>query len=216
MNFKDYINTFYIPEPAHFFEEYRYIAEKNSEPIILRHTRQFIMQMLILKKPSKILELGTNIGYSASVMSYTLRKIVKKRKFKILTIEADSERCKFAEKMIKKYKLPHIKIINRRIENILPLFRKEYFDFIFVDADKLHYEYYLNVCVNILKYDGIIIFDNVFFKESVFKKNNYSPQEKVPLYLKSFNSYFMNVKNLLPNLLYVGDGLAVAIKKKLD
>ena len=47
-------------------EELRKYAESMHVPVILKETENFLMMIMAIKKPKRILEIGTAIGYSAS------------------------------------------------------------------------------------------------------------------------------------------------------
>ena len=81
-------------------EELLKIKEKALEehiPIIMDDTLEVISKILKEKKPEKILEIGTAVGYSAICFSEYI-----KENGKIDTIERDLERVKEAKENIKK------------------------------------------------------------------------------------------------------------------
>ena len=60
----EYINSLYRPKNG-FLEALRDEAEEDNIPIILRDTETLLSVLLEIKKPKRILEIGTAIGYSA-------------------------------------------------------------------------------------------------------------------------------------------------------
>ena len=83
-------------------EELLKIKEKALEehiPIIMDDTLEVISKILKEKKPEKILEIGTAVGYSAICFSEYI-----KENGKIDTIERDLERVKEAKENIKRQK----------------------------------------------------------------------------------------------------------------
>ena len=59
-----FINTFYKNENKDL-QELRAFAEAQHVPIILRDTEGLLLNLLRIKKPKKILEIGAAVGYSA-------------------------------------------------------------------------------------------------------------------------------------------------------
>ena len=52
-----------IPENNDFLKELEKYAEENNVPIIQKEGAQFLKTIVSIKKPKKVLELGTAIGY---------------------------------------------------------------------------------------------------------------------------------------------------------
>ena len=64
----------YIPDGSEELKVLRDKAEKNGVPIIRKETEAFLVSVLMLKKPERILELGTATGYSAMLMARTMER----------------------------------------------------------------------------------------------------------------------------------------------
>lgn len=137
-------------------EEY---AHKNNVPIIHKEVGKFLELMINIKKPKKILELGTAIGYSAILMETASRE-----KCEIVTVERDKQMISIAKENISKYKFEEkIKIVEGDCLEVLENLQEK-FDLIFMDAGKGHYNHFLPHCLRLLEEDGIIISDNVLFR----------------------------------------------------
>src|SRR5665648_1063110 len=61
----EYLNGLYKALRPEIFEIRKY-AERNHIPVILQDTETLIVSLLKVKRPKRILEIGTAIGYSAS------------------------------------------------------------------------------------------------------------------------------------------------------
>ena len=105
--------------------------------------------MVTMKRPLRILELGTAVGYSAILM-YNAAKTNPD----IVTIERDPEMIALAKENLKRFNLEHkIKIEEGDCLEILEKL-EEPFDFIFMDAGKGHYNHFLPHCLRLLKQDS--------------------------------------------------------------
>ena len=71
-------------------------AHEDNVPIIRKEMESFLRVMLELKRPKRILELGTAVGYSAILMSECIEK-----ESKIVTIENYEKRIPIAKQNIK-------------------------------------------------------------------------------------------------------------------
>ena len=100
-------------------------------PIIMDDTLEVIDKYLTEKRPEKILEIGTAVGYSAMCFSEYL-----KDGGKIDTIERDEERIAEAKENIKKVGVEEkINIYEGDAVEILPTMNDKY-DVVFIDAAK--------------------------------------------------------------------------------
>ena len=91
-----YINSL-EKENSPVLEEIEKEARKDGVPIIRKEMESFLRVMLSIKKPMRILELGTAVGYSAILMSEYIDE-----KGQIITIENYDKRIPIAKENIKK------------------------------------------------------------------------------------------------------------------
>ena len=122
-------------------------------PIIMDDTLLEIEKRMQEKKPTKILEIGTAVGYSAICFSNFLDD-----NGKIDTIERDEERVKEAIENISQMELEDkINIIVGDAVEILPTLNGKY-DMIFIDAAKGKYPFFLKVYLIMELYLQIIFY----------------------------------------------------------
>ena len=119
----------------------------------------------------KILEIGTSVGYSGLwfadvVMSNTQSE----SNGKIITIEREKFKIDNATQNFEEAGVGSlIKIREGEARKILHEIKEEfsenYFDFIFIDADKESYIEYFDLCLPLVRKGGIIGADNILFPE---------------------------------------------------
>jgi len=117
----------------------------------------------------KILEIGMSVGYSGlwfadAVMLNTQSDgqiiTIEREKFKIDKATRNFEEAGVSS-LIKIRKGEARKILHEIKEE----FSKNYFDFIFIDADKESYIEYFDLCLPLVRKGGIIAADNILFPE---------------------------------------------------
>lgn len=199
-----------IPENEDFFIELEEYAEKNNIPIAQKETAQFLRTMVTIKRPKKILELGTAIGYSAMVMCHSINKDVN-----ITTVERDDSMVELAKSNISKGGYENnINIIHGDVLDVVNQLPEKY-DLIFMDAGKGHYNHILPRILELLTQDGVIIADNVLFRGMV-ANNDLVIRRKITI-VKRMRAYLKMVnedKELLTTVIPMGDGIAVTTRRK--
>ncbi|WP_454054491.1 O-methyltransferase [Clostridium sp. Marseille-Q7071] len=198
-----------IPDDVGILEEMHDFAIENKVPIIQKEGAKFLQFMVTLKKPKKILELGTAIGYSSILMN-----LAAGGNNNITTIERDENMIKLAKENIKRYGLEDkINIVEGDCLEILENLEDEY-DMIFMDAGKGHYNHFLPHCLRLLKEDGVIVADNVLFRGMVASKE--LVQRRKITIVKRMRSYLDMVSsddNLVTTVIPMGDGIALTIRR---
>ena len=195
-------------------EELRKIKQKALEehiPIIMDDTLEVVDKILKEVKPTKILEIGTAVGYSAMCFSEYLQEGGK-----IDTIERDEERIAEAKINIKNVGVEHkIKIYEGDAVEILPTLDEKY-DVVFIDAAKGKYPFFLKEALRMIKPTGVILADNILYKGYVMSDYNKHKQRTAVRNLREYIKEVTEKPDIETEILDVGDGLAISrIKKKL-
>ncbi len=193
-------------------EELQKIKEYALErhiPIIMDDTLEVIDEILTKKKPEKILEIGTAVGYSAMCFSEYLVQGGR-----IDTIERDEQRVLEAKENIKKVGVEEkIKIYEGDAVEILPTLNEQY-DVVFIDAAKGKYPFFLEQALRMLKPDGVILADNILYKGYVMSDYNKHKQRTAVTHLRQYIKEITENPDLETTILEVGDGLAISKRVK--
>lgn len=198
-----------IEESSGRLKELEDFAKENGVPIVQKEAGKFLEFMVSMKRPLKILELGTAIGYS-SILMYDASKTNPD----IVTIERSKEMIELAKENIKRFNLEDKITIKEGdclevLENL-----DEKFDLIFMDAGKGHYNHFLPHCLRLLKEDGIIIADNVLFRgmvpsQELVKRRKITIVKRMRTYLEMVS----NDENLITSVIPMGDGIAITKRR---
>lgn len=198
-----------IGENKGILKEIEDFAKENGVPIVQKEAGKFLEFMVSMKRPLKILELGTAIGYS-SILMYNAAKTNPN----IVTIERSQEMIKLAKENLKKFNLEDkITIKEGDCLEILENLDEE-FDIIFMDAGKGHYNHFLPHCLRLLKQDGIIIADNVLFRGMV-PSDDLVKRRKITIVkrMRTYLDMVSNDENLITSVIPMGDGIAITKRR---
>jgi len=198
-----------IPEREGTLKEIEDFARENGVPIVQKESGVFLEFMTSMKKPKRILELGTAIGFS-SILMYQASGTEPE----IVTIERDEKMIELANLNLNKFNLSHkIKIEEGDCLEVLERL-DEPFDLIFMDAGKGHYNHFLPHCLRLLNKDGIIVADNVLFRGMVASPELVK-RRKITI-VKRMRTYLELVtqdKGLITSVIPMGDGIAVTKRR---
>ncbi|MGL4570918.1 MAG: O-methyltransferase [Clostridium sp.] len=198
-----------IGDSTGVLKELEDFAKENGVPIVQKEAGRFLEFMVSMKKPLKILELGTAIGYS-SILMYNASNTNPD----IVTIERSEEMIKLANENIKRFNLEDkIKVKEGDCLEILENL-DEKFDLIFMDAGKGHYNHFLPHCLRLLKEDGIIIADNVLFRGMV-PSQELVQRRKITIVkrMRTYLDMVSNDENLITSVIPMGDGIAITKRR---
>ena len=188
-------------------EQIKEKALEDHSPIIMDDTLEVVGKILEDKKPDRILEIGTAVGYSAIRFS----KYLSDNGY-IDTIERDEERISEAKQNIKDLNLEeNIHIYEGDALEVLPTLTGPY-DVVFIDAAKGKYPIFLSEALRMLASHGIIVADNVLYKGYVMSDYNKHKQRTAVRGLREFLKELTENENLTTEILEVGDGLAISKK----
>ena len=178
-------------------------------PIIRKEMQSFLKVLLAIKKPKRILEVGTAVGFSAILMSEYAPE-----ECHITTIEKYEPRIPIAKNNFKRAgKEDKITLLEGDALEILKGLEGPY-DFIFMDAAKGQYIYYMPEVVRLLEKDGVFVTDNVLqdgdIIESRFavERRNRTIHSRMREYLYELKHHKLLETSIVP----LGDGVALSTK----
>ena len=163
-----------------------------------KEVAQLLYLLVLVKRAKKVMEIGTSNGYSG----IWLAKALQQNSGKLLTIESHIERYNLARESFKKAEVEDV--VDQILGHAPEVFLTEKglmeggFDLIFMDATKKQHREFLKGVFDLLKIGGVIVVDNVL-----------SHWEE----MKSLVDYVNGIESLDSQLLKVGDGLLIMIKK---
>ena len=156
---KDDKHDKYDKDLAVLLAEMKEYGEANHVPIINAKGLHVLTETVAQKRPRRVLEIGTAIGYSTLYIAANSAGDVE-----IVTLELSDERADEAEDFIGRSRFAgQIDIIRGEAgENILR--QSGSFDLVFIDAAKGQYPDYFRKVYPLLAEDGVVIADNVLFR----------------------------------------------------
>lgn len=178
-------------------------ARANKQPIVSKDAGVFLYLITKLVNPKRVLEVGCNLGYSATWMG-----LAKNSSAIIDTIEIDREIAEVANDNFKSAGLDESIFIHiGPALDVIPTLYSGY-DLVFIDAVKVEYKEYLNMILPKVNKGGLILVDNVLWSGAVA----YASDDITTNALKDFNEFFMAHPELESTILTIGDGLGFGIK----
>ena len=191
-------------------EEIEAEAKKNYVPVIRKEMQSFLKSMLALKRPERILEVGTAVGFSALLMEE-----YNPVPCRITTIENYEKRIPIAQANFKRAgKEKEITLIPGDATEVLKTLEDPY-DFLFMDAAKAQYIHFLPEVMRLMKKGAVLITDNVL-QEGDIIQSKYVVRRRDRTIHKRMREYLEVVKNhpeLETTIVPIGDGITISVKK---
>lgn len=195
---------------SNILEEMAAYAAQNNVPIIRKEVESFLRVLISMKKPIRVLELGTAIGYSAILMSEYMSEDSK-----IVTIENYDKRIPIARDNIKRAgKENQIILMEGDALEIMPTLEGK-FDFIFMDAAKGQYINFLPHVLRLLEKDGVLLSDNVL-QEGDIIESRYAVIKRdrtIHSRMREFLYEIKHMEELETSVIPIGDGMTLSIRK---
>jgi len=168
---------------------------------------QFLQTLIKASNVKKILEIGSFTGFSALSMALALPSDGS-----LISLDKNSEFSNKAKFFYEKANEKKIKqIIKPAIESLKELKDSSHiFDLIFIDADKENYLKYYDICIELINTNGLIIIDNVLWHGEVADSTK---NDKFTNIIRDFNKYVKEDNRVIKNIIPIGDGLTICIKK---
>ncbi len=153
---------------------------------------QYLAMMSKMIQPANILELGTFTGYSAVCLAQGL-----KPDGHLYTLEVNEELEKPVNTFFEKAGIADK--ISMKIGNAVEIINELdiVFDLVFIDADKINYPTYYELCLAKLKKGGILLIDNVLWSGKVAEETIRDKKTKIIHELNQKIQLDESVENIL-------------------
>lgn len=184
-------------------------AKSNLVPVIEEETARLLEILTKTKRPQRILEIGTAVGFTAMLMAEGLSPGGV-----IDTIEIDADSAYSASQNIKSAGLDEkINIINGDALDVLGNLNHKY-DFIFIDAAKGQYGKYFKICSNMVNTGGIIFADNVLYRGMTAGGAKINRRQQLLVRrLREYIDMAVNDERFITDVLPIGDGVCISYRK---
>lgn len=181
-------------------------------PIIRKETKSFLKVMLEIKRPVKILEIGTAVGFSAILMGK-----YSPEECRITTIENYEKRIPIARANFARAGMEQkITLLEGDALEIMKGMPDDAgFDFVFMDAAKGQYPAYLEQVMRFLVPGGILITDNVLQDGDIIE-SRFAVERRDRTIHSRMREYLYTLKHhpeLETSILPLGDGVALSVRK---
>lgn len=200
---RDFLRMSQKPLTGYLLKIQQY-AEKQGIPIIPRETVHFLAWLLPQIQPKSILEIGTAIGFSASLFATNAREA------KITTIERNPQMSERAKKVFAADEFDgRINLIEGDAVEVLSQLQSNSYDLIFMDSAKAKYIEFLPECVRLLKNGGNIIIDDILQGGTILKDEADIPRRvrKIHRKLNELLDTVLTHEALTSTIIPLGDGL---------
>ncbi|MBM6616041.1 O-methyltransferase [Desemzia sp. RIT804] len=185
-------------------------AHERRVPIIPHETVVFLNLLLGQLKPQQILEIGTAIGFSSSLMAQHVGE-----KGQVTTIDRYEKMFQEAKVNYEKQGITDkVTLLEGDAADILPTLNGPY-DLIFMDSAKSKYYDFLPECMRLLKVGGMLIVDDVLQGGTILEPKENIPRKVRTIHrkLNLFLDVVMKHPSIESSLLPLGDGLLLIVKK---
>lgn len=187
-------------------------ARETRVPIIRRETGALLRTLIAALSPSRILEIGTAVGYSALLMCRVMPEDCR-----ITTIENYEKRIPVARENFRRAgEEKRITLLEGDAGEWLKRLDGERFDLVFLDAAKAQYAAWLPSILNVMPAGSVLVSDNVLQDGEVALSRFALPRRDRTIHSR-MREYLYELKHneiLETAILPVGDGVAVSTRVK--
>ena len=194
-----------LPGTDELLAEMEHYAAENRHPIADREVAQLMRVVLRMTQPKRLLEIGTNIGYSVVVMGRECPGAT------IETIELDDAILRAARRFVQQADLRSKVVFHHGAALAVLKTLDGPFDFVFIDCVKTEYTQYLDEVLPRLA-DGAVIFcDNLLWGGQVATRPRDESQKASTEAIRQFNEKLMTHPMLMSSIVPVGDGVGLSV-----
>ncbi len=190
-------------------EKIRELSKIEFLPILSEECEKVLIKLMQDKKPTNILEIGTCVGYSSSIMLLNSEAHID-------TIELDQDRQMVAKSVwqaqgLEERVTSYLGDANAILKDVI---KDKMYDFVFLDGPKSRYLEHLNVVIDNVISGGIILADDVLFFGLVNGEEHVEHKHRtIVRHLREFLDAIEKDDRLDVEMINEGNGIAIIRKK---
>ena len=197
----EYLESLTPPRDA-LLERMEKLADDEGHPIADPEVAQLVRILVRAARPRRVLEVGTNIGYSVIVIGRECDPEVV-----VETIEIDHNTLSTARAFVSEAGLPCRVVFHEGAAlDVIPRLTGP-FDFVFIDCVKSEYQQYFDLLMPKLERGAIVVCDNLLWKGRVAAGDHDVATDA----LRAFNKRIVNDPRVVTLILPLGDGTGVSV-----
>lgn len=191
-------------------EDFEGFENHEYRPIVREKSIEVLESLIKKHRPKKILEIGTFIGYSASVM------LEADTENFVCTIEKNEENAKNAIKnLIEQGFEGRFEVVCSDAYDFLVERQNEKFDFIFLDGPKGQYIKYLPYLKKMMNVGAVLLADDILFYGLVRSEEKIAHKHRALVNnLRKFIFAIENDEDFETEIFDFANGMSVSIKKR--
>ncbi len=206
----EYLLSHIFPE-SHVAAELREFTHAQVPMFVMQISPEqgaFMALLVRMLGVKKAIEVGTFTGYSALVIAESLPEDGV-----LVTCDVSDEWTAIARRFWTKADVLHK--IDLRLQPAVNTLEElangqsASFDFAFVDADKLNYDLYYELCLRLLRPGGVMGIDNTLWSGRVADS---SINDKSTIRIRELNDKISSDSRVVACMLPIGDGLTLVLK----
>tara|TARA_B110001454_G_scaffold15690_1_gene14074 strand:- start:764 stop:1426 length:663 start_codon:yes stop_codon:yes gene_type:complete len=169
----------------------------------------FLSFLVNLINAKHTLDIGVFTGYSSLVVALELPQDGL-----VTACDTNEEWTEIAQKYWKMAKVEdkinlHIAPAIETLDNLISKGKEGFYDFSFIDADKINYQHYFDKSLSLVREGGVIAIDNVLWGGRVLDNSDIEPATRA---IREFNRKLYQDNRVSISMIPIGDGLTLARK----
>jgi predicted O-methyltransferase YrrM len=185
-------------------------GERAGLPLVDAEVGVLLRVLTLSTRATRVLEIGTAIGYSGIWMAGVLPKDGM-----LITMEVDESRAKRARDNFARAGLAdRVSVIVGDAQRMLHKIAGP-FDLIFQDGDKKQYGPMLDTLIQLLRPGGLLVTDNVLWSGDVVPGFNTKPKQNAAdaVAIAAYNTQIHSHPSIVTSIVPLRDGVALSVKR---